>query len=107
VSYAFARPGFVRIATSFELEAIGDGTRLSTETRVQPTILLRQSRKPEGMGDSFAGRRRPAPIEAARGKCASPGRVRPIDVLGIEGPDDEVEQCAGDPPYFSSSHGDA
>ena len=34
---AFARPGFVRLATSFELEAIGDGTRLSTETRVQPT----------------------------------------------------------------------
>jgi hypothetical protein len=34
---AFARPGFVMIATSFELEALGDGTRLSTETRVQPT----------------------------------------------------------------------
>jgi hypothetical protein len=34
---AFARPGFVLIATSFELEALGDGTRLSTETRVQPT----------------------------------------------------------------------
>ncbi|MGH2991074.1 MAG: hypothetical protein ACRDMA_14690 [Solirubrobacterales bacterium] len=34
---AFARPGFVRIATSFELEALGEGTRLSTETRVQPT----------------------------------------------------------------------
>lgn len=34
---AFARPGFVLIATSFELEASGDGTRLSTETRVRPT----------------------------------------------------------------------
>jgi len=34
---AFARPGFVLIATSFELEPLGDGTRLSTETRVQPT----------------------------------------------------------------------
>jgi hypothetical protein len=34
---AFARPGFVLIVTSFELEALGDGTRLSTETRVQPT----------------------------------------------------------------------
>jgi hypothetical protein len=34
---AFARPGFVLIATSFELEALGGGTRLSTETRVQPT----------------------------------------------------------------------
>jgi hypothetical protein len=34
---AFARPRFVLIATSFELEALGDGTRLSTETRVQPT----------------------------------------------------------------------
>jgi hypothetical protein len=34
---AFARPGFVLIATSFELEALGDGTRLCTETRVQPT----------------------------------------------------------------------
>jgi hypothetical protein len=34
---AFARPGFVLIATSFELEALGDTTRLSTETRVQPT----------------------------------------------------------------------
>jgi hypothetical protein len=34
---AFARLGFVLIATSFELEALGDGTRLSTETRVQPT----------------------------------------------------------------------
>jgi hypothetical protein len=34
---AFARPGFVLIATSFELEVLGDGTRLSSETRVQPT----------------------------------------------------------------------
>jgi hypothetical protein len=34
---AFTRPGYVMIATSFELEALGDGTRLSTETRVQPT----------------------------------------------------------------------
>ena len=34
---AFARPGFVLIATSFELEAAGEGTLLSTETRVQPT----------------------------------------------------------------------
>ena len=34
---AFARRGFVLIATSFELEALGNGTRLSTETRVQPT----------------------------------------------------------------------
>ena len=34
---AFARPGFVLIATSFEVEPLGDGTRLSTETRVQPT----------------------------------------------------------------------
>jgi hypothetical protein len=34
---AFARPGFILIATSFELEALGDGTRLSSETRVQPT----------------------------------------------------------------------
>jgi hypothetical protein len=34
---AFARAGFVLLATSFELEALGDGTRLSTETRVQPT----------------------------------------------------------------------
>jgi hypothetical protein len=33
----FARPGFVLMATSFELEPLGDGTRLSTETRVQPT----------------------------------------------------------------------
>jgi hypothetical protein len=34
---AFARPGFVLIATSFEIEALGEGTELSTETRVQPT----------------------------------------------------------------------
>jgi hypothetical protein len=34
---AFARPGFVLMATSFEIEELGDGTRLSTETRVQPT----------------------------------------------------------------------
>jgi hypothetical protein len=34
---AFARRGFVLIATSFELEGLRDGTRLSTETRVQPT----------------------------------------------------------------------
>ena len=34
---AFARPGFVLMATSFELEPLGHGTRLSTETRVQPT----------------------------------------------------------------------
>jgi hypothetical protein len=34
---AFARPGFVLIATSFEIEALGERTRLSTETRVQPT----------------------------------------------------------------------
>ncbi len=33
----FRRPGFVLMATSFELEAVGEGTRLSTETRVQPT----------------------------------------------------------------------
>jgi hypothetical protein len=33
----FARPGFVLMATSFELEAVGERTRLSTETRVQPT----------------------------------------------------------------------
>ena len=36
---AFAHPWFVLIATSFELEALGDGTRLSTETRVQPTDI--------------------------------------------------------------------
>lgn len=36
---AFARPGFVLMATSFELDAPRGpgGTRLSTETRVQPT----------------------------------------------------------------------
>ncbi len=34
---AFARPGFVLMATSFELEVVGDGTRLSTETRVRAT----------------------------------------------------------------------
>lgn len=34
---AFARPGYVLIATSFELEALGEGARLSTETPVQPT----------------------------------------------------------------------
>jgi hypothetical protein len=33
---AFERPGFVLMATSFELEPMGDGTRLSTETRVRP-----------------------------------------------------------------------
>jgi hypothetical protein len=35
---AFDRPGLVIMATSFELEPVGDGrTRLTTETRVQPT----------------------------------------------------------------------
>jgi hypothetical protein len=34
---AFDRPGFVLIATSFELEAQGSSTRLATETRVQST----------------------------------------------------------------------
>ncbi|MBJ7604038.1 MAG: hypothetical protein JF888_12725 [Candidatus Dormibacteraeota bacterium] len=34
---AFRRPGFVLMATSFELEAVSEGTRLTTETRVQPT----------------------------------------------------------------------
>ena len=33
----FRQPGFVLAAVSFELEPIGRGTRLSTETRVQPT----------------------------------------------------------------------
>jgi hypothetical protein len=33
----FVRPEFVLMTTSFELEPLGDGTRLSTETRVQPT----------------------------------------------------------------------
>ncbi len=34
---AFKQPGFVLAAVSFELEPIENGTRLSTETRVQPT----------------------------------------------------------------------
>ncbi len=34
---AFGRPGFVLMATSFELDELRCGTRLSTETRVQPT----------------------------------------------------------------------
>lgn len=34
---AFRRPGFVLMVLSFELETNGAGTRLSTETRVQPT----------------------------------------------------------------------
>ena len=34
---AFNQPGFVLAAISFELEPAGDGTRLATETRVQPT----------------------------------------------------------------------
>jgi hypothetical protein len=34
---AFARPGFGLIAASFDLETLDGGTRLSTETRVQPT----------------------------------------------------------------------
>ena len=33
----FARPGFVLMATSFELQVENGGTCLSTETRVQPT----------------------------------------------------------------------
>ena len=33
----FSRPGFVLAAISFELEPLDDGTRLVTETRVQPT----------------------------------------------------------------------
>jgi|tagenome__1003787_1003787.scaffolds.fasta_scaffold20936432_2 hypothetical protein len=33
----FAPPGYVRMAMSFELEPAGDGSRLRTETRVQPT----------------------------------------------------------------------
>jgi hypothetical protein len=33
----FERPGFVVMATSFEIEPLRDGTRLSTETRVEPT----------------------------------------------------------------------
>ena len=34
---AFEQPGFVLAAISFELEPAGGGTRLATETRVQPT----------------------------------------------------------------------
>ncbi|GAC1355092.1 MAG: hypothetical protein NVSMB29_20340 [Candidatus Dormibacteria bacterium] len=34
---AFARKGFVLMVMSFELETSGAGTRLTTETRVQPT----------------------------------------------------------------------
>ena len=34
--HAFNDLGYVLIATSFECEPDGDGTRLSTETRVQP-----------------------------------------------------------------------
>ena len=34
---AFARPGFVLAAISFELEPVSSGTRLATETRVHPT----------------------------------------------------------------------
>lgn len=34
---SFSRPGFVLAAISFELEAVDHGTRLATETRVQPT----------------------------------------------------------------------
>lgn len=34
---AFKQPGFVLAAVSFELEPTDHGTRLSTETRVQPT----------------------------------------------------------------------
>jgi hypothetical protein len=34
---AFHQPGFVLAAISFELEPVGGGTRLATETRVQPT----------------------------------------------------------------------
>ena len=34
---AFDQPGFVMAAISFELEPAGAGTRLVTETRVQPT----------------------------------------------------------------------
>ena len=33
----FARPGYVRMAMSFELEPAGAGIRLRTETRVHPT----------------------------------------------------------------------
>ena len=34
---AFDRPGFVLTAISFELEPVPTGTRLATETRIQPT----------------------------------------------------------------------
>lgn len=34
---AFARAGYVRMAMSFELATAGTGTRLRTETRIQPT----------------------------------------------------------------------
>ena len=34
---AFNQPGFVRTAVSFELEPVDNRTRLSTETRIQPT----------------------------------------------------------------------
>lgn len=34
---AFNQPGYVRMAVSFELARAGAGTRLRTETRVQPT----------------------------------------------------------------------
>lgn len=34
---AFKTPGFVLAAISFEMEALDGGTRLATETRVQPT----------------------------------------------------------------------
>lgn len=34
---AFDEPGFERMATSFVLSRVGSGTRLLTETRVQPT----------------------------------------------------------------------
>jgi hypothetical protein len=34
---AFKRPGFVLAVISFELERVDSGTRLSTETRVEPT----------------------------------------------------------------------
>jgi hypothetical protein len=34
---AFVQPGYVRMAMSFELAPAGAGTRLRTETRVQPT----------------------------------------------------------------------
>jgi hypothetical protein len=34
---AFTRAGYVRMAMSFELAPAGAGTRLRTETRIQPT----------------------------------------------------------------------